>query len=171
MKTITQRIALCLVLGLVFGFVSTAFSQPNISVVPADHNFGNINLGSLISKTITVTNTGTTDLLINLIHITPAGEFSKGIDTCSGQTIISTAQRMDCDEFGNVVLDTNPGFQPFGFAGGLYDPQTKLVRLGARDYDAEIGRWAMKDPLRFQGFEETNLYVYALNNPVRVRNQ
>ena len=23
------------------------------------------------------------------------------------------------DEFGNVLMDTNPGFQPFGFAGGL----------------------------------------------------
>src|SRR5262249_24301190 len=33
-------------------------------------------------------------------------------------------QRMDYDEFGRVVLDTNPGFQPFGFAGGLYDPDT-----------------------------------------------
>ena len=28
------------------------------------------------------------------------------------------AQRMDYDAFGNVILDTNPAFQPFGFAGG-----------------------------------------------------
>ncbi len=27
-------------------------------------------------------------------------------------------QRMDYDEFGQVITDTNPGFQPFGFAGG-----------------------------------------------------
>ena len=27
------------------------------------------------------------------------------------------AQRMDYDEFGEITLDTNPGFQPFGFAG------------------------------------------------------
>ena len=33
----------------------------------------------------------------------------------------SVAQRIDYDEFGNVLADTNPGFQPFGFAGGLYD--------------------------------------------------
>src|SRR5207249_4814079 len=46
------------------------------------------------------------------------------------------AERLDYDEFGNVTLDTNRGFQPFGFGGGLYDPGTKLVRLGARDYDA-----------------------------------
>jgi hypothetical protein len=32
------------------------------------------------------------------------------------------AQRLDYDAWGNVTTDTNPGFQPFGFAGGLYDP-------------------------------------------------
>ena len=47
-------------------------------------------------------------------------------------------QRLDYDAFGQVLLDTNPGFQPFGFAGGLYDEQTKLVRFGARDYDGEV---------------------------------
>ena len=29
------------------------------------------------------------------------------------------AQRIDYDEFGNITADTNPGFQPFGSAGGL----------------------------------------------------
>ena len=37
------------------------------------------------------------------------------------------------------LRDTNPGFQPFGFAGGMYDAATGLVRFGARDYDAETG--------------------------------
>jgi RHS repeat-associated protein len=77
----------------------------------------------------------------------------------------SIAQRMDYDEFGNVILDTNPGFQPFGFAGGLYDSQTGLVRFGARDYDPETGRWTAKDPIRFKG-GDTNLYGYVLNDPV-----
>ncbi|MCB1094196.1 MAG: hypothetical protein KDN22_01310, partial [Verrucomicrobiae bacterium] len=49
----------------------------------------------------------------------------------------SVAQRMDYDAFGRVIVDTNPGFQPFGFAGGHYDSDTNLVRFGARDYDAE----------------------------------
>ena len=74
-------------------------------------------------------------------------------------------QRMDYDEFGNVILDTNPGFQPFGFAGGIYDQHTKLTRFGARDYDAYTGRWTTKDPIRFNG-GDTNLYGYVSNNPV-----
>lgn len=63
------------------------------------------------------------------------------------------------------VDNTNPGFQPFGFAGGIYDQQTKLTRFGARDYDAETGRWTAKDPIRFDG-GDTNLMAYVGNNPV-----
>jgi len=77
----------------------------------------------------------------------------------------SIAQRIDYDVWGNVILDTNPGFQPFGFAGGLYDPHTKLIRFGARDYDPETGRWTAKDPILFAG-GDTNLYGYVLNDPV-----
>lgn len=83
------------------------------------------------------------------------------IDIATG----TIAQRMDFDEFGNVLSDTNPGFQPFGFAGGLYDQHTKLTRFGARDYDAETGRWTAKDPIGFNG-GSTNLYGYVLNDPV-----
>ncbi len=74
-------------------------------------------------------------------------------------------QRLDYDAFGRVILDTNPGFQPFGYAGGLYDYQTGLVRFGARDYDAESGRWTSKDPILFGG-RNSNLYGYVVNNPV-----
>jgi len=75
------------------------------------------------------------------------------------------AQRMDFDEFGNVLLDTNPGFQPFGFAGGLYDQHTGLVRFGARDYDATTGRWTAKDPIGFKA-KQPGLYVYSGNDPI-----
>jgi RHS repeat-associated protein len=72
---------------------------------------------------------------------------------------------MDYDEWGKVTSDSNPGFQPFGFAGGLYDPDTGLVRFGARDYDAATGRWTAKDPIRFEG-GDLNLYAYVSGNPL-----
>jgi len=77
----------------------------------------------------------------------------------------AVAQHLDYDEFGNVIMDTNPGFQPFGFAGGLYDEETGLVRFGQRDYNPSIGRWTAKDPILFAGFDQ-NLYVYVFNDPV-----
>jgi RHS repeat-associated protein len=77
----------------------------------------------------------------------------------------AVAQRLDFDEFGKINQDTNPGFQPFGFAGGLHDLHTGLVRFGARDYNPAVGRWTAKDPILFSG-RDTNLYGYALNDPV-----
>ena len=74
------------------------------------------------------------------------------------------AQQMDYDEYGNV-LTTNPGFQPFGFAGGIYDRDTGLVRFGARDYEAESGRWLVKDQILFEG-NSTNLFAYSRNDPI-----
>ena len=75
------------------------------------------------------------------------------------------AQQLRYDEFGVVLENTNPGFQPFGFAGGLYDTDTGLVRFGARDYDPHTGRWTSKDPIRFSG-GDSNLYGYVLGDPV-----
>ncbi len=69
----------------------------------------------------------------------------------------SIAQELEHDEFGGVLTDTNPGFQPFGLAGGLYDAQTGLVRFGARDYDPEVGRWTAK--VRFGSLEIRATYM------------
>src|SRR5690606_3863774 len=69
------------------------------------------------------------------------------VDAATG----AVAQRIDYDAFGRVLTDSNPGFQPFGFAGGLYDTDTGLVRFGARDYDPDVGRFTTRDPLAFGG--------------------
>jgi RHS repeat-associated protein len=83
------------------------------------------------------------------------------IDASTGEV----TQRIDYDVWGNVLNDTNPGFQPFGFAGGVYDQHTGLLRFGARDYDPRTGRWTGKDSILFRG-GDTNLYGYVLNDPV-----
>lgn len=89
------------------------------------------------------------------------GSVRRVVDAISGQV----QQDLDYDAFGRVVRDTNPGFQPFGFAGGLYDPETQLVRFGARDYDPELRRWLAKDPALFAG-GDLNLYAYAAGDPI-----
>ncbi|WP_179137148.1 RHS repeat domain-containing protein [Candidatus Entotheonella palauensis] len=86
------------------------------------------------------------------------------VDTRGGTVV----QRMDFDAFGRVLRDTHPGFQPFGFAGGLYDRDAGLVRFGARDYNPQTGRWTAKDPSGCYG-RDANLYRYAFSDPVNFR--
>ena len=98
------------------------------------------------------------EIINEFIHL---GSVQQIINTATGATI----QQIDYDEYGNVLHDSNPGFTPFGFAGGLYDPATKLVRFGARDYDAVTGRWTTKDPTLFKG-SELDLYCYCSCDPI-----
>ena len=78
----------------------------------------------------------------------------------------NVVRRIEYDAFGNIVEDTNSAFElPFGFAGGLHDLDTGLVRFGYRDYDPDTGRWTAKDPIGFSG-GDTDLYGYVQNNPV-----
>jgi RHS repeat-associated protein len=82
------------------------------------------------------------------------------VDTATGAVM----ERIDYDEWGHVLADSNPGLQPFGFAGGLYDRDTGLVRFGARDYDPHTGRWTSKDPILFGG--GLNVYAYTDDDPM-----
>ncbi|XP_058644693.1 teneurin-3 isoform X8 [Onychostoma macrolepis] len=73
--------------------------------------------------------------------------------------------------YGEIYFDSNPDFQlVIGFHGGLYDPLTRLLHFGERDYDIQAGRWTTpdistwtrvgKDPSPF------NLYMFRNNNPI-----
>ena len=85
-------------------------------------------------------------------------------------TVVET---IDYDAWGNAAInDTTCAsgavcamFQPFGFAGGLFDRETGLVRFGARDYDPSVGRWTQKDPISFAGGQQ-NIYVYVNDDPI-----
>ena len=105
--------------------------------------------------------------------VTAAGTFRIVTDHLGSPRLVvntgtgAVAQRIDYDEWGQVLADSAPGFQPFGFAGGLFDRDTGLVRFGARDYDPQTGRRANKDPIRFAG--GMNLYAYVDNDPVNWR--
>jgi RHS repeat-associated protein len=83
------------------------------------------------------------------------------------QTDGSVAQQLNYDEFGRVTLDTSPGFQPFGYAGGLYDPDTGLVHFGLRDYSPALGRWLQRDPISFAG-GDFSLFNYVYNDPINL---
>lgn len=68
------------------------------------------------------------------------------------------------DTFGVPATGSGTFSLPFGFAGGLADEVTGLLRFGFRDYDPEAGRWTARDPVLFQG-GQTNFYAYAANDP------
>ena len=82
------------------------------------------------------------------------------VNVASASDVPLTATYTSFGEATGSGLD----WMPFGFAGGLYDPDTKVIRFGKRDFDPTIGRWIAKEPLRFKAGR--NFYAYAWNNPI-----
>lgn len=74
--------------------------------------------------------------------------------------------------FGEVYLDTNPSFQLIiGYQGGLYEPLSRLVHMGKRDYDVLAGRWTAPNHevwkrLNSKHIVPFNLYQFKNNNPL-----
>jgi RHS repeat-associated protein len=101
-----------------------------------------------------------TDLATYRVITDHLGSLRLVVNEATGEVV----QRMDYDAWGNVLADNNPGFTPFGYAGGMYENQTRLVRFGARDYTSEEGRWMAKDPIKF--FGDMNFYCYVKNQPL-----
>lgn len=70
------------------------------------------------------------------------------------------------DSFGNRGSDSfSELIMPIGFAGGLEDPDTRLVHFGYRDYDPATGRFTAPDPLGDTGGDH-DLYDYCVDDPV-----
>ncbi|MET7951649.1 polymorphic toxin-type HINT domain-containing protein [Micromonospora sp. NPDC005324] len=71
------------------------------------------------------------------------------------------------DPFGNDRGTTGWPTATRGFVDGSTNPATGLVRLGAREYDAKLGKFISTDPIvAFADPQRLNLYAYANNSPV-----
>lgn len=81
----------------------------------------------------------------------------------------NVVKKLSYDSYGVLLSDSNPDFELLiGFAGGMEDRATGLVRFGARDYDPAAGRWTARDPVLLES-GQANLYAYVNNNPVELR--
>ena len=88
---------------------------------------------------------------------------SPRVVTDAAGTVVKTVRY---DAFGQVLADSAPGFEvPLGFAGGIPDAVTGLVRFGMRDYEPGTGRWTTRDPIGLGG-GQTDLYAYVGQDPV-----
>ena len=83
------------------------------------------------------------------------------VDAATG----ALAQRLDYDAWGAITADSNPGFQPFAYAGGKQDTDTILTHFGLREYDPQTASWTSKDPIGFDG-SGNNLYAYVAVEPI-----
>jgi RHS repeat-associated protein len=124
--------------------------------------------GQVVSRFVYATHANVPDFLIRSgatyrIISDHLGSVRLVVNTATGQV----AQSIDYDEFGRIIGDSDPGFQPFGFAGGLSDPASGLVRFGRRDYDPESGRWTSKDPVGV-GAAGSNVYSYVGSSPIEL---
>ncbi len=100
------------------------------------------------------------------LHYDQVGSLRAVSRVLSPDNTIELIKEITYDTYGNIINDTNPSFKvPFGFAGGLYDSDTKLTHFGYREYDAYTGKWTAKDPIGFAG-GDSNLYGYVWSDPV-----
>ncbi|HEY3491247.1 MAG TPA: PASTA domain-containing protein [Candidatus Deferrimicrobiaceae bacterium] len=75
-------------------------------------------------------------------------------------------KQAEYDAWGVKISDTNPALDlPVGFAGGIPEGATGLVRFGFRDYEPATARWTARDPILFEG-GQGNLYGYVDGDPV-----
>ncbi len=77
-----------------------------------------------------------------------------------------TVQSYIYDPFGDVLVASGDIRNPFQFSGklGIATDFAGNSFMGARFYDASLGRFISRDPTNING--GTNLYVYALNKPL-----
>ncbi|KAA9002428.1 type IV secretion protein Rhs [Paenibacillus spiritus] len=73
------------------------------------------------------------------------------------------------DIWGNITSQVESVYNPFRYAGELWDDSTDLQYLRARWYDPSMGRFLNEDTVegQFDNPLTLNLYTYVYNNPLR----
>ncbi|MFE7838443.1 polymorphic toxin-type HINT domain-containing protein [Streptomyces sp. NPDC057474] len=94
------------------------------------------------------------------------GTAELAVDAATGQTT-----RRRTDPFGNERDETTSSASGWvndkGFVGGTIQASTGLTTLGAREYDADTGRFLSADPIvDHNDPQQINGYAYANNSPV-----
>jgi RHS repeat-associated protein len=107
----------------------------------------------------------------HLASLTRAGEtYYVATDQVGSPRVVTddsgaVVKSVDYDAFGRVTSDSDPSFAlPLGFAGGLTDAVTGLVRFGLRDYDPASGRWTTRDPAGMSS-GQADPYAYVDQDP------
>lgn len=132
-------------------------NRPEVSLSESGNVLQRFVYGSRADAPLYVTDANGTYRLI----VDHRGSVRLAIDVETG----NVAQRLEYDGYGRILLDTNPGFQPFGFAGGWTDSHTSLIRFGARDYDSSLRRWTTPDPISLLS-GQLNDYTYVDGDPI-----
>jgi RHS repeat-associated protein len=79
----------------------------------------------------------------------------------------SVRARYHYDPFGRQTMTAGDIATDFGFAGMFWSDEVQLSLTLFRAYDAGLGRWLSRDPLRNAEIQEgANLYAYVGNNPI-----
>ena len=88
----------------------------------------------------------------------------KAVATHGGRLV----QYLQYNSFGNVLERSGLDLRlPLGFAGGVVDRDTGLVRFGYRDYDPDVGRFIAPDPLGDTGGDH-DPWEYCVDGPVNM---
>lgn len=103
-----------------------------------------------------------TDRKLNWLFNDPQGTASVAVDDLTGKATLRRQTPYGTPR--GTVPDNWPGAK--GFVGGDLDA-TGLIHLGAREYDAAIGRFISVDPVQdLNSPQQWNAYSYANDNPI-----
>jgi len=77
-------------------------------------------------------------------------------------------QKIDYRPFGEQSWTATDGVVRRGFGGDIFDIESGFIRMGARLYEPETGRFTSVDPL-FEAFKRWSPYAYSYNSPLTFR--